>query len=67
MNLYEDADFIHFDIENNFDPNEVSESVGIGIKNLKRRLSLLYNQKHELIVDKTNNIYKATLKISKHA
>ncbi len=67
MNLYEDADFIHFDIENNFDPNEISESVGIGLRNLKRRLSLLYNKKHELIVDKSNKTYKATLKISKHA
>ncbi|MEH6537702.1 MAG: histidine kinase [Psychroserpens sp.] len=67
INLYEDADYIHFDIENNFDPNEVNESKGIGLQNLKRRLSLLYNQKHELIVDKMSNIYKTTLKISKHA
>jgi hypothetical protein len=67
MNLYEDTDFIHFDIENNYDPNEISESNGIGLKNLKRRLSLLYKEKHKFIVDKTNNIYKVTLKISKHA
>lgn len=67
MNLYEDTDVIHFDIENNFDPNEVNESNGIGLKNLKRRLSLLYNEKHELIVEKTNSTYKTTLKIAKHA
>jgi len=67
MNLYEDDKFIHFDIENNFDPNEINESNGIGLENLKRRLSLLYNQKHELIVDTTDNMYKATLKISKYA
>jgi hypothetical protein len=67
INLYEDDNFIYFIIENNFDPNEVTESNGIGLKNLKRRLSLLYNKRHELIVDKTNNTYKATLKISKHA
>ncbi len=67
MNLYEDTNFIHFDIENNFDPNEIKESNGIGIKNLKRRLSLLYKDKHELIVDRTKNTYKTTLKISKHA
>ena len=67
INLFEDDDFINFIIENNFDPNEVTESNGIGLKNLKRRLSLLYNKRHELIVDKTNNTYKATLKISKHA
>ena len=67
MNLYEDDNFINFDIENNFDPNEINESDGIGLQNLRRRLSLLYNQKHELNVDTTNNVYKTTLKISKHA
>ena len=67
MNLYEDDNFINFDIENNFDPNEINESDGIGLQNLRRRLSLLYNQKHELNVDTMNNVYKTTLKISKHA
>jgi len=67
INLFEDAEFIHFKIENNFDPKEINESNGIGLQNLKRRLSLLYSEKHELIVDKKNNIYKTTLKISKHA
>jgi hypothetical protein len=67
MNLYEDANFIHFDIENNFDPNEIQESNGIGLKNLKRRLSLLYKDSHELNVETTKNTYKTTLKIKKHA
>jgi hypothetical protein len=67
INLYEDNDFIHFTIENNFDPKEISEDKGIGLTNLKRRLSLIYPKKHKLTVDKTNNTYKATLKISKHA
>ena len=67
INLYEDADYICFKIENNFDPKEISEAKGIGLTNLKRRLALIYPKKHELTVDKTNNIYKATLKISKHA
>ena len=67
INLYEDKDFIYFKIENNFDPKEISEAKGIGLTNLKRRLALIYPKKHELNVDKTNNIYKATLKISKHA
>ncbi len=67
MNLYEDINFIYFDIENNFDLNEVKESNGIGLQNLKRRLSLLYKDNHELNVDTTKNTYKTTLKISKHA
>ncbi|WP_233195831.1 sensor histidine kinase [Aquimarina sp. MAR_2010_214] len=67
INLYDDNDFIYFKIENNFDQKENNNANGIGIQNLKRRLSLLYNQKHELIVDETSDIYKSTLKISKHA
>jgi len=67
MSLYEKGDFIHFEIENNFDPNERKESNGIGLQNLKRRLSLLYKDKHELLVESTNNSYKTSLKISKHA
>lgn len=67
INLYEDADYIHFDIENNFDPKEISESNGIGLKNLKKRLSLLYKNRHELNTNKKSNTYKTTLKTSKHA
>ena len=67
IDLYEDSDFIYFKIENNFDPKEIQPSNGIGLQNLKRRLSLLYNQKHEISIDKTNNSYKTSLKISKHA
>ena len=67
IDLYEDLDDIYFIIENNFDPKEIQPSNGIGLKNLKRRLSLLYKEKHELIVKKNNNVYKTTLKIYKHA
>ncbi|SNR56381.1 sensor histidine kinase [Lutibacter flavus] len=67
INLYEDTDFIYFKIENNFDPKEISEAKGIGLTNLKLRLALIYPKKHELTVDKTNNTYKVTLKIYKHA
>ncbi len=67
INLVENKEYISFTIENNFDPNEVTESNGIGLQNLKRRLSLLYKDKHEIIVETTKNTYKTTLKISKHA
>jgi len=67
INLYEDTDYIYFEIENNFDPNERNSTGGIGLQNLKRRLSLLYDQQHELNIDVTNNSYKTLLKIPKHA
>ncbi|WP_428743014.1 sensor histidine kinase [Tenacibaculum sp.] len=67
IDLYEDAYFIYFDIENNFDASEINNSKGIGLQNLKRRLSLLYNQQHELNISSTNSIYKTQLKTPKHA
>jgi hypothetical protein len=67
INLYDDTDSIYFKIENNFDPKEISEAKGIGLTNLKRRLALIYPKKHELTVDKTNNTYNVSLKISKNA
>jgi len=33
---------IYFEIENNFDESQLSEEPGIGLKNLKRRLELVY-------------------------
>lgn len=65
--LFEDNDFIYFKIKNNFDPKEAQESNGIGLHNLKRRLSLLYKEKHQLSVDRTKNTHQTTLKILKHA
>lgn len=67
INLYEDKHAIYFELENNFDAKEQTESSGIGLKNLKKRLSLVYKNNHELHVNTQNNIYKTTLKIEKHA
>jgi len=54
---------LYFDIENNFDEDEVSNKTGIGLKNLKRRLALAYPKKHKLIIEKHNSIYKAHLEL----
>lgn len=67
IDLFEDDETISFKINNNFDPKEIAESNGIGLQNLKRRLSLLYKDRHELNIEETNSTYKTTLKISKHA
>ena len=52
---------IQFDIENNFDKSEISKDPGIGLKNLKRRLELVYHNKHKLSFSVTENVYKARL------
>lgn len=54
---------IAFAIENNFDPMEQSEQPGIGLENLKRRLELIYPEKHSLSLLSKENVYQAQLQI----
>jgi len=42
------------------------ESGGLGIQNLKRRLELLYPNRHELTISKGETTYQSTLKIQYH-
>lgn len=63
LKLTNDIDFIYFSIENNFDKKESNLTKGIGLTNLKRRLSLLYPRTHQLEFTQQNNIYKVTLKV----
>jgi LytS/YehU family sensor histidine kinase len=51
---------IYFEIENNFD-SEIKGTSGIGIENLKRRLELVYPNKHKLSFSISNNVYHAQL------
>ena len=37
---------------------------GIGLTNVKRRLQLLYPEKHTLLIDDNNGWYKVHLKLS---
>ena len=73
-NLEKDA-FIHIDftesenkvkfvIENNFELQQTPNQEGIGLKNLKRRLALVYPKKHSLSFDVNHSIYKVTLSLT---
>lgn len=66
MSLVSNEDEIHFSIENNFDPHELSSEKGIGLENLKHRLSLIYPKRHDFNILEEGNIFKADLKIKKH-
>ena len=52
---------ILFETENNFDVEQPKGDSGIGLKNLKRRLELVYPKKHTLTSATSDNIYKAQL------
>jgi LytS/YehU family sensor histidine kinase len=53
---------IKFTIENNMDGSEnLNDTSGIGLKNLKRRLELTYPNKHNLRLSSTENSYRAQL------
>ena len=58
----EDHDFAeinHFKTENNYEKTE--NKSGIGLKNLNRRLELIYPNQHELAFSVTENVYQAQL------
>ena len=52
-----------FEVENNFDEKEIPTEIGIGLKNLKRRLELAYPKKHKLNIINVNSVYKAQLEL----
>ena len=52
---------IRFSIVNNYDTTQNTEAHGIGLKNLKRRLALVYPKKHSLSFDITKELYKVQL------
>jgi len=58
--------YVNFEIENNFDTEEMDDKVGIGLKNLEQRLELVYLNKYELEIspNHTDSIYKIRLKLN---
>lgn len=61
IGLVESKNEVQFVIENNFELQKTSNQEGIGLKNLKRRLALVYPKKHTLSFDVNINIYKVIL------
>ncbi len=56
----------HFGVQNSYDPNnkkEESNSQGIGLYNVKRRLELLYPEKYQLEIKKDNRVFQINLDI----
>ncbi|WP_299221780.1 histidine kinase [uncultured Aquimarina sp.] len=63
------ADQFYFYCENSYDENKTSEietnwkESGIGIKNTRKRLQLLYPKQHQLLIEENENLFKVTLTI----
>ena len=65
IKLIEDDTKISFTVKNNYDVEDTSVNEGIGLKNLKDRLNLLYPNSHKLCNSMEENIYSTTLEIYK--
>ena len=56
---------IQFNVENNFDTSLQNDQDGIGLKNLKRRLELVYPNSHDLSSSKVKDVYRSQLNIKR--
>lgn len=64
--LHQKGDILHFEVENSKTDQapQRGKASGLGLENVKKRLHILYPEKHELSVKKDDHIYKTTLIIS---
>jgi len=58
-----DADMLTFVCRNSFKESPAKDIGGIGIQNIRKRLQLLYPQRHSLEIEKKENVFTATLKL----
>ena len=58
------ANAINFSVSNNFDTSVANNTDGIGLKNLKRRLELVYPNQHQLSFSVSKNVYQTELLIN---
>jgi hypothetical protein len=52
-----------FEIQNNFDNQDGGEKQGIGLENLKKRLELLYPNRHKLDIVKEEGVFTVNLEL----
>ncbi|RZL12685.1 MAG: hypothetical protein EOO96_31815 [Pedobacter sp.] len=57
---------LHFQVSNQINKAKKDKTGGIGLVNVKRRLSLIYPEKHELEIHQLENEFIVDLKIGLH-
>jgi len=55
---------LHFNISNKIDHRHKDKTGGIGLVNVKRRLSLIYHEQHELEIEEKKDTFTVDLKIN---
>jgi sensor histidine kinase YesM len=64
LSCTKNKDFIIIEISNDYDPGAIrKKGEGIGLKNIRNRLQLIYQRQDLLVTEANNNIFKATLKL----
>ena len=63
ISLEDSGDIVLFKIENLFDEKETRLTTKTGLQNIKRRLDLIYPNKHQLQISQQKNKFKVDLKI----
>jgi len=69
INLKTENQMMYFSVRNKFNPaeTEVKDKIsGIGLMNVQRRLALLYDKKHSLLITKQDNWFIVSLQIVLH-
>jgi LytS/YehU family sensor histidine kinase len=58
---------LDFSVRNKYNPQSLElkdKTTGIGLTNVKRRLNLLYGDKHRLLITEKDNWFTATLQLN---
>jgi len=69
FHLHKDQNHLCFTVKNSIPedhPSVVKKEGGLGLKNLRKRLEILYPEKYNLTTEKIENYYLAELKIDTH-
>ncbi|MCL3779275.1 histidine kinase [Prolixibacteraceae bacterium JC049] len=65
IKITSDEESIHFCIENSAEPGNLpTPGSGMGIKNVKHRLGIIYPEKHELNLVQEENVFRVNLKLN---